>query len=46
MLGLNASLSLASQALQAQDGAIGITSNNIANVNARTDPFQRQTGPP
>jgi len=33
MLGLNAALSLASEALQAQDGAIGIASNNIANVN-------------
>jgi len=40
MLGLNASLSLASQALQAQDGAIGVTSNNIANVN--TAGYSRQ----
>ena len=41
MVGLNASLSLASQALDAQDGAIGITSNNIANVN--TVGYSRQT---
>ncbi len=40
MLGLNAALSLASQALQAQDGAISITSNNIANVN--TPGYSRQ----
>lgn len=40
MLGLNATLSLASQALQAQDGAVAVTSNNIANVN--TPGYSRQ----
>jgi flagellar hook-associated protein 1 FlgK len=40
MFGLNASLSLASQALQAQDGALGVTNNNIANVN--TAGYSRQ----
>lgn len=40
MLSLNASLSLASQALQAENGAIGITNNNIANVN--TPGYSRQ----
>lgn len=40
MIGLNATLSLASQALQAQDGAIAVTSNNIANVN--TPGYTRQ----
>jgi len=38
MFGLNAALSLASEALQAQDGAIGIASNNIANVNTPATP--------
>lgn len=41
MVGLNASLSLASQALNAESGAIGITNNNIANVN--TVGYSRQT---
>lgn len=41
MLSLNASLTLASQALQAQDGAIGVVNNNIANVN--TAGYSRQT---
>lgn len=41
MVGLNASLSLASQALNAEDGAIGIVNNNIANVN--TPGYSRQT---
>ena len=40
MLGLTASLSLASQALDAQDGAIAVTNNNIANVN--TPGYTRQ----
>ncbi len=40
MLGLNASLSLAAQALDAQDGAIAVTNNNIANVN--TPGYSRQ----
>ena len=40
MLGLNATLSLAAQALSAQNGAIGVTSNNIANVN--TPGYSRQ----
>lgn len=33
MLGLNASLNQAAQALQAQDGGLAVTNNNIANVN-------------
>ncbi len=41
MVGLNASLSLAAEALDAEDGAIAITNNNIANVN--TVGYSRQT---
>lgn len=33
MLGLNATLSIASQALSADNGALAITNNNVANVN-------------
>ncbi len=41
MVSLNASLSIASQALDAQDGAISIVNNNIANVD--TVGYSRQT---
>ena len=40
MIGLNATLSLASQALSADSGALAITNNNIANVN--TPGYSRQ----
>ncbi len=40
MIGLNATLSLASQALSANTGALAITNNNIANVN--TPGYSRQ----
>ena len=33
MISLNSSLTIAAEALQAQDGAIGVTNNNISNVN-------------
>ncbi len=41
MAGLNTSLSIASQALQAQEAAISVTSNNIANAN--TAGYSRET---
>lgn len=41
MVNLNASLSIASEALNAESGAIGITNNNISNVN--TVGYSRQT---
>lgn len=40
MIGLNASLTMATQSLQAEDGAIAVTNNNIANVN--TTGYSRQ----
>lgn len=41
MVSLDASLSIASEALNAESGAIGITNNNISNVN--TAGYSRQT---
>ena len=40
MPGLNTSLSIAVQALQAEQGALSVTTNNIANVN--TPGYSRQ----
>ncbi len=41
MSGLNTSLSIASQALQAQEAAVSVTTNNIANAN--TPGYSRET---